>query len=614
MSSGTRSKSKSASATRKNEVPFTNSSKIKIIEPRNSKVSHNLFSHLAGPDKAGLGILSFLDKKNIETLKSTSFGLRKAVLDAEEFGHKNKIIKGPLKIWREEHPKAKYANISGRNDLENSDFQYLQGIEEIYMSNCDNNKYDRRAFKHLSAAKTLDISHFENTDENKNNFNPRHFLVNLKNLRTLIARDCKQLSNFTFEESAINKTPVFKHLKVLNIRECKQISNYPFKYFENLEELNISYCNVYITGDAFKHLKNLKILNMAYCNQDDINDEAFTHLENLHTLIMRGCKQNTISDNAFKNLSRLTTLDISYCTQLTSEAFKYFKNIKNLSMEVCTQNTIRSDAFLNLKNIEELNMAFCTSELADRTNTGITDNIFEFFRNPEKLKKLDISYCNQFTDYTFERFDKFINLRDLNMEGCIQETITNKAFKHFDKITTLNMKYCDQNTIGDDAFTNLANIEMLNMNNCKQTTITSEAFKHLKSLQILYMIGCKQYTIGDEAFKYLGTINKIKTLNITQCNQHAISDEAFTHLSSLTELRMCYCKQNTITGRTLTIDNLPKLRILDIYKTNNNIKGYAKSHFGVTETNENVNFQFVRTRYARTAKRKINYTTLTRRN
>jgi hypothetical protein len=200
------------------------------------------------------------------------------------------------------------------------------------------------------------------------------------------------------------------------------------------------------------------------------------------------------------------------------------------------------------------------------------------------------------------------------MEGCIQETITNKAFKHFDKITTLNIKDCDQNTIGDDAFTNLANIEMLNMNNCKQTTITSEAFKHLKSLQILYMIGCKQYTIGDEAFEYLGTINKIKTLNISYCNQHAISDNAFKHLSSLTELRMCYCKQNTITGITLTKENLPKLRILDIYKTNNSIKDYAKIHFGVTETNENVNFQFVRTRYPRTVKHNTKYTTLTRRN
>jgi Leucine-rich repeat (LRR) protein len=244
----------------------------------------------------------------------------------------------------------------------------------------------------------------------------------------------------------------------------------------------------------------------------------------------------------------------------------------------------------------------CESREADRANEGIKENVFEFLRNPEKLKKLNISYCKQFTDYTFERFEKFINLRDLSMEGCDQQTITNKAFKHFDKITTLNMKYCDQNTIGDDAFTNLANIEMLNMNKCSQPTITSEAFKHLKSLQILYMVGCKQDTIGNKAFEYLGTISKIKTLYITHCNQRTISDNAFTHLSSLTELRMSYCKQDTITGESLTRDNLPKLKVLDIYQTNKTTQEYAEYNFGVTNKDEHVKPQVGRTRYARTAK------------
>jgi hypothetical protein len=77
---------------------------------------------------------------------------------------------------------------------------------------------------------------------------------------------------------------------------------------------------------------------------------------------------------------------------------------------------------------------------------------------------------------------------------------------------------------------------------------------------------------------------------------------------------MRYCKQKEITGRTLTIDNLPKLKILDIYRTNRTTQKYAEINFGVTKDSKNVNLQVVRTRYARTAKCATNYRNLTRKN
>ena len=227
-----------------------------------------------------------------------------------------------------------------------------------------------------------------------------------------------------------------------------------------------------LTDANFVHLENLEYLDMGYCNQSKFTDAALTHLKNIHTLIIRGCTQ--ITDDAFKPLNKLTTLDISYCTQLSTKAFVHFKNIKKLTMNEWDKNKIYSDGFQNLENIEDLSMAFCQSRERIVENEGITNAVFNNLPNPDKLKKLDISYCVYLTD---DIFTKITNLLELNMMGC--DKLTDTAFTHFKNIKILNMKNCSELTIEGINLTRekIPNLVLLNVKGCNPPTL-KKAFEN----------------------------------------------------------------------------------------------------------------------------------------
>ena len=99
MSSGTRSKTRMASANKTARTPF--------LASRNSKASHNVLSALFGPHSVGEGIVGFLTEEEKKILRLVNPGFKEAVNVSEEFGYINKPIKGSLEAWRRKFPKAK---------------------------------------------------------------------------------------------------------------------------------------------------------------------------------------------------------------------------------------------------------------------------------------------------------------------------------------------------------------------------------------------------------------------------------------------------------------------------------------------------------------------------
>ena len=64
-------------------------------------------------------------------------------------------IVGSLADWRAAHPKALRANINGRRDLCDADFQHLVGIKALTMIDCDQPTITDAAYAYLNGIHTL---------------------------------------------------------------------------------------------------------------------------------------------------------------------------------------------------------------------------------------------------------------------------------------------------------------------------------------------------------------------------------------------------------------------------------------------------------------------------
>ena len=283
------------------------------------------------------------------------------------------VIKRSLKKWREDNPDAKEANISGRKDITDADFVYLEGIQRLNMKNCDQKEITDAAFKHL------------------------------KSVKTLIMFGCNQ-KEITDE--------AFKHLeniKELNMEGCDQdtITDKAFENFKNLTKLEMKWCKQKgITDKAFENLKKVIFLDMTGCNQPAITDAAFKNLNSVKYLEMEACSQDGITDKAFSYLrdNGIRSLNISYCKQrgITDKIFEYLEAIRILKMEYCDQDSITGDTLYKLISPEAA---------ADYDRTGDVGSL--------DLELLNVAHCNKQTrENAYDCFG--VGIDD---DGDVQDTI-----------------------------------------------------------------------------------------------------------------------------------------------------------------------------------------------
>jgi len=126
----------------------------------------------------------------------------------------------------------------------------------------------------------------------------------------------------------------------------------------------------------------------------------------------------------------------------------------------------------------------------------------------QKIKYLNISGSNSFTDFAFEYLS---NVETLDISHCYN--ISNNAFKYLKKIKTLNMSYC------------------------RQKSITEEAFKYIyKTLKILYINDC--YELNDTAIKYLGNL---EILNIA-CIEN-LTNKVIDYIKNIPKVYIGLCQE-----------------------------------------------------------------------
>lgn len=186
--------------------------------------------------------------------------------DPQFVGSFTDVITVPLKIWREAYPNAISANIKGRTDITDDDFQYLKGIKYLNMESC-----------------------YTITDAG---------FVHLNGIEELIMNNCRQ----------------------------DTITDAAFVNLQGIKSLDMMYCDqLTITDAAFLNLSGITNLNMAYCDQETLTDAAFINLSGIRTLNMKHCYQSTISGRTLNRLgTNLQILNIKGCNQETINNAKMF--------------------------------------------------------------------------------------------------------------------------------------------------------------------------------------------------------------------------------------------------------------------------------------------------
>jgi hypothetical protein len=231
--------------------------------------------------------------------------------DPQFVGSFTDVITVSLKMWREAYPNATSANIKGRTDITDDDFQYLKGIKYLNMELCD--KITDAAFVHLNG------------------------------IEELIMNFCRQHT----------------------------ITDAAFVNLQGIKRLDMVYCDQpTITDAAFVNLSGITNLNMGYCDQRTITDAAFINLSGIRTLNMKHCYQSTISGRTLNRLgTNLQILNIKGCNQETINNAKLFFGVTPRDDFVAYYHT----SLQNLRTEGDVNNPTNPNSPNELLYTGIND-------------------------------------------------------------------------------------------------------------------------------------------------------------------------------------------------------------------------------------------------
>jgi hypothetical protein len=261
-------------------------------------------------------------------------------------------------------PKIKNINISRRTDLSDSDFQYLNQIEKLDMSQCIQAKITNNAFSFLENIKELNLEYCCLHFENGYHFTDEMFQY-LTNLEKFNIND-----NHVITDSGIQKLTKIKDLTISN---CCNISNDGISNLTRLVKLEI-YNLHNLSDDVFLNLKNLEMLEIAFTN---ITDKGISYLSNIKKLILSNCdKIKLIGFNKLQKLNEIFIGSMSindtdlihlkyidkiilYNCNINGSGITFLSKVKEITIYQSPLIDKYLDNFLQLKNLEKINIFRC---------------------------------------------------------------------------------------------------------------------------------------------------------------------------------------------------------------------------------------------------------------
>jgi hypothetical protein len=289
-----------------------------------------LLSVLHGAHSVGAGVFGFLTTREANALRLVNHECREAVAAARWHDAETRIT-GSLAAWRACFPGALAANVDGRRDLRDADFEHLAGVKVLNMGYCTG----------ITGAG----------------------LAHLAGIRELNATFCRGITNagrafWPGLSVRPKQSPQTRTLTPNPWRWGKrrtQPLNQTVAHLAGIRKLSIERC-VRITDAGLAHLAGIRSLDMRYCPR--ITDSGLAHLTGIHALDMVGCTD--ITDAGLAYLAGINSLDMSACTLITDTGLARLAGIHTLSMRGCFRVTKAGIA--RLKGVQTLHVSGCAPD------------------------------------------------------------------------------------------------------------------------------------------------------------------------------------------------------------------------------------------------------------
>jgi hypothetical protein len=243
-------------------------------------------------------------------------------------------IKKPVKLTLNIYPNIELISIKDNNYITDDEFQYLNHVKRLVMSNCHQKEITDNCFKHLIKIKELNILECNQKCINGNHFTNKMF-DHLSELEILEMDNNHIITNIKLEK-----------IKELYIYNCSKITDDGISNLINLEKLYLDKIN--ITDNVFIKLNKIQELSLIDC---EITDNAIKYLPKLVRLKLVNVKNIKCKDLDKTNIQELYLSQIN----ITDEDFKYLKNIKLLILYYLN---INGDGLQYLTNIEILQLNY----------------------------------------------------------------------------------------------------------------------------------------------------------------------------------------------------------------------------------------------------------------
>jgi F-box/leucine-rich repeat protein 2/20 len=408
----------------------------------------------------------------------------------------------------------------------------------------------------------------------------------------------------------------FENLIELDLSYCKNLTDDNLRALleksSNLQKMKLSYMD--ITGEAFASenisLENVTELDLSYCK--NLTDDNLRLLleESPNLQKMKLCSLN-ITGEAFASenirLENVTELDLSYCKNLTDDNLRVLleksPNLQTLKLDGIG---ITGEAFVSdnirFENLTELDLEGCKNLTDDNLrvllekspnlqtlklnyNYGITGAVFasENIRF-ENFIELDLSCCRD--DDLRLLLEKCRNLQTLklNSYGITGAVFASENIK-FENFIKLDLSCC-RNLTDDDLRLLLEKCRNLQTVKLYSFDITGQAFAsdniRLENLIELELSCCENLT--DDKLRFL--LEKCHNLQTVTLYFMGITGAAFVSnnitLKSLTELNVIKCANLSVNMWAL-IEKCPNIQRINIL--------HSRSITATTFTSNNIRFE-----------------------
>jgi Leucine-rich repeat (LRR) protein len=283
-------------------------------------------------------------------------------------------------------------------------------------------------------------------------------------------------------------------------------------------------------------LKMLRYLSVSKLKCQEL-PEAICSLWSLLSLHVQDYEQLLSLPNDLGKLRNLRTLDLSWCGSLETlpVSIGSCQSLRSLILRGCRIIKNIPISLGQLENIRVLNLSCCNGL------ESFPEHVFEKFK---ELRNLNLYYCRSITELP-DSIGKLESLQTLNLLECrkIQQLPTSLGTFRF--IESINLSTCKILDL-PDSVGNLENLHVLNLSYCQALTSLPASISNLQRLCSLILRGTRLSVLPPQ----ISELVNLECLDIEQCSRLRQLPEGLGKMSKLRYLKNkgCWSLRNAPRG------------------------------------------------------------------